>query len=236
MSQKSAGFVQFASVVHAAWHVALMQVSPAFGQSALNTQACVGLGLLKQYPPWQVSPVPHCASVAHGVWQLPSTHSPPPHSPEYVHDRVGSTGRAGLQMLSQQVSPAGQSLSTVQPDGFATHWPVVASQWLPVVQSASVVQPVATHVPRASHDCPTGQSLFEVHVVDVVQAPLTQLCPVGQSAFDVQPVVDDGGTHVERLSQVYPFQQSAFVVQKPDSLHTPLVVSHQQPAAHCAFD
>src|SRR5262249_58766470 len=70
-SQKSAGLVQFASVVQLAWHVALMHVEFA-GQSALNTHCCVGLGLVLQKPFWQVSPVPHCVSMVHAGW-----HSPP---------------------------------------------------------------------------------------------------------------------------------------------------------------
>ena len=154
-SQKSAGLAQFASEVQFAWQVALMHVLSA-GQSVLNTQVTTGVVSTSQKPFTQTSPVPQFASAVHAWWHMPSTQSPPPHSPSYEQVCAGSGPVGAVQVPLQQVWPVAHSESMVQPGGGGvttggTQVPRVSSQVSGDMQSLSVEQkPVSTQLPLGS--------------------------------------------------------------------------------------
>ena len=152
-SQKSAGFVQFASEVQFAWQVALMHVLSA-GQSLLNTQVTTGVVSTSQKPFTQTSPVPQFASAVQAWWHMPSTQSPPPHSPSYEQVCVGSGPAVGMQEPLQQVEPVAHCASVEQPGGVTTggtQVPRVVSQTSGDGQSVSLEQkPVSTQLPEGS--------------------------------------------------------------------------------------
>src|SRR5262249_48509203 len=133
-SQKSAGFAQSVLALQFVWQVALMQVKPA-PQSWLKRQVSGGVGVLKQKPPWQGSPVPHSPSLVQGLWHMPppsglGTHLPPARSASRAQVSAAGGIDSVLHAPSQQLSPAAQSASDLQPvcGGACAGWQV----WRPV--------------------------------------------------------------------------------------------------------
>jgi hypothetical protein len=190
-SQKSAGFVQSVSAAQSAWQVALMHVAFA-PQSALKMQATVGFGFSKQFPSWQVSPVPHRLSDAQAWWQRPSfvcestTQRPPaPHWPDESQVFSGFVVRAVLHTPPQQASPAAQSLST-EHIGFVGAVQTPLTQARPQPQSLSVVHCGVGHAPVASHAEPSGQVQVVVVGVHVEREVSQTMFSGAQSASDEQ--------------------------------------------------